>query len=506
MNQGALMTVYFGHGSEVAWASEGLLKASYVSKFNNQKLYTILNSYACSVGRFDLGNVRSLSEIFVVTPRAGAIASVGAARETYAWENETFATYFVVSALAESGRFIGTAYMGAKNSIVKAHFSRNRQSFVQAGLLDNSENFVLFGEPVIRMPVVSHKISLDAPVDSVHALDKMKLSGTVSGLSSGNISLTLREGRTQKVLYLLGNNESPLNVDYDGSLIYSETVPVVGGRFETEFVTPKKLNFGDSLAELRAWAYSSNDVGVARYREGNINISGVSAYADSINDKEPPTIRIQSCISGATSSFAQDQEVKLQTPACLQVVVEDETAIDFREQPDEGIIFEMEGLEDPYHPAPFLEQSSRRAIARKALPVESYPPGKYVFKVRAMDVLGNVNSKKLNIEITESMQTGISDVFNAPNPMGKKGTTFYFKNLAVNQVTKSVNIFIYNQHGRLVKVIKNAESGITHWDGKDNYGRLLANGLYHYVVRAEVEISKNKTTTWSKKQKLLISR
>ena len=58
-----------------------------------------------------------------------------------------------------------------------------------------------------------------------------------------------------------------------------------------------------------------------------------------------------------------------------------------------------------------------------------------------------------------------------------------------------------------MKVIKNAVSGVTHWDGRDNHGRKLANGLYHYVVRSEVAATEtSKKSTWTKKQKLLISR
>ena len=506
MNQGALMTLYFGHGSKTAWASEGLLKASYVTKLSNRKVYTILNSFACSVNRFDEGNSRSMPEVFVLEPEKGAIAAVGAARETYNGFNKIFARNFISRALTVNGNYLGVAYMKAKDNIyVDAGVNR-------AGAVYNSEHYVLLGEPVIRMPYANHEVSIDAPVDSIMALDKMKISGSVAGLSSGSVALTLREGRFTKNLPLLINDSATIDVSYDGSLIYSEVVPIVGGRFETEFVTPKKLSIGDTLAEFRAWAYSSNDAVVGRYLEKNIKISGVSSYADSLNDKTPPTIKIQSCYAGTSSSFADNQTVKLQTPACLQVVVEDETALDFREQADEGITFEMPGLENPYHPAPFLEQTSKRAVARKSLTSESYPPGNYAFKVRAMDVLGNVSTKYVNIQITDAMQTGLSDVFNAPNPMGKKGTTFYFKNLAGDQDSK-VTIFIYNQNGRLVKVLKDAKSGETHWNGKDNYGRLLANGLYHYVVRSEVKASSttdnssaSKKQTWTKKQKLLISR
>lgn len=504
LNQGALMTLYFGHGSKVAWTAEGLLKSSYISRLSNRKLYTILNSFSCTVGRFDEGTSRSLSETFVLEPEAGAIAAIGAARETYADKNQVFAKNFISRALLENGNFIGVAYMQAKDNIVKD--AANTILMERGSTVYNTEHYVLLGEPVIRMPYANYKISMDSPVDSVQALDKMKLSGTVSGLSSGKIALTLREGRFNKRLSLQNGSDKKVNVPYDGPLIYSEEIPIVNGRFETEFVTPKKMNIGDTLAELRGWAFSSNDVAIGRYLEKNIRVSGVSNYADSLNDKTPPSIRIQSCYAGATSSFADNQFVKMQTPACLQVVVEDETALDFREQADEGISFEMVGLEDPYHPAPFLEQSSKRAVARKSLTSESYPPGIYSLKVRAMDVLGNVSTKQVNVQITDAMQTGLSDVFNIPNPMGKQGTTFYFKNLATGMDSK-VTIFIYNQHGRLVKVLKDAKSGVTHWNGKDNYGRLLANGLYHYVVRSEVsETGKSKTKTWTKKQKLLISR
>ena len=507
LNQGALMTLYFGHGSKVAWTAEGLLKASYVSRLSNRKLYTVLNSFSCTVGRFDEGAGKSLSEIFVVEPEAGAIASVGAARETYADKNQVFAKNFMSRALLQNGNFIGTAFMQAKDNIVRQSTSRIIDN--QGATVYNAEHYVLIGEPVIRMPLANYKISVDSPIDSVQALDKMKLSGTVSGLSSGKIALTLREGRFMKKLDLQTSSDEFVDVSYDGPLIYSEVVPVVDGRFETEFVTPKKLNIGDTLAELRGWAFSSNDVAIGRYLEKNIRISGVSNYADSLNDKTPPSIRIQSCYGGASSSFADNQFVKMQTPACLQIVIEDETALDYREQADEGISFEMVGLEDPYHPSPYLEQSSKRAVARKSLTSESYPPGQYSFKVRALDVLGNVSTKQVNLQITEAMQTGLSDVFNVPNPMGNKGTTFYFKNLVTGQDAKvNVTIFIYNQHGRLVKVLKDVKSGVTHWNGKDNYGRLLANGLYHYVVRSEVQESgsKTKTKTWTKKQKLLISR
>ena len=496
LNQGALFTTYFGHGSKTDWASEGLLKPSYVAKLSNTGRYTILGSFSCTVGRFDEGNAKSLSEEFLLAPRVGSIVSIGATRETFADYNSNFGTNVLLNALTGKGETIGMAVLKTKRSFGLEY---DRQRY-------NNERYVLFGEPVVRMPNAEFKISLDSQLDSIKALDRMKVSGTVDGLDNGFVDLVLREGRSQKRMALEVADDS-VDVFYDGSLIYSEKIPVKGGRFTTEFVTPRKISIGDTAAEFSAWAYSSNESAVGRTWLRDLVISGISNYADSLNDTLPPTIQVQSCYAGGmATNFADGETVKLQSPACLQVVIEDSTALDFREQADEGISFEIVGVQDPFHPWPYLEQTSKRAKLRMNFNSEQYPAGKYVFKVMANDVLDNRSIKTLNVEITDDMESGLADVFNAPNPMGKKGTTFYFKNLAVDRDSK-VDIFIYNQNGKLVRVLKDAVSGVTHWNGRDNHGRPLANGLYHYVVRSTVSATENfGKKTWTKKQKLLISR
>lgn len=498
LNQGALFTTYYGHGSKTDWAAEGLLKPGYIPKLTNKGRYTVLASFSCTVGRFDEGTTLSLSEEMMLAEGAGSIASIGASRETFASENRNWGMSFMRNALtSDNVRFIGDALV-----MTKRQFGREYSSHRY-----NAERYALLGEPVISLPSAKHKIKLDNPIKELKALDKMTLSGTVSGLENGFINFTLREGRQYKMVDLMNSSEDSVEVFYDGSLIYSEEVPVKNGHFSTDFVTPRKISIGDSLAEFSAWAYSKNSPSIGRLWKGHLKITGVSDYADSLKDTIPPTIKMSPCYEGpSATSFADGQVVRLSSPACLQVEVEDVTALDFREQADEGISFEIVGVQDPFHPWPYLEQNSKYAKLRMNFPTETYPAGRYEFKVRAMDVVGNMAVKTVNVEITEKMEAGLADVYNVPNPMGKKGTTFYFKNLAADRISK-VNIFIYSQNGRLVKVLKNAQSGITRWDGRDEHGRLLANGLYHYVVRNEVSASgDNDKKTWTKKQKLLISR
>ncbi|MFA6623712.1 MAG: C25 family cysteine peptidase [Fibrobacteraceae bacterium] len=497
INQGALFTLYSGHGSMVAWAYEGLLKSTYISDISNKGRYTILGSFSCTVGRFDKGNATSLSETFIQAPDDGAIISIGATRETFSTPNKILEKSILENALFPTGGTIGNAFRMAKGTSLSSY---NEQRY-------NNERYVLLGEPVISLPDQRLSVSLDQKVDTIQALDNMTLSGSVSGLSSGMVRLNILEQSSSKNLTRrTGSGNINVPVVYDGSPVYSEDVAVENGRFRANFITPRKISFGDTAAEIRLWAYGSGVAAIGRGLEKGIAISGTSSYADSLNDKVPPSISIQSCLSPSSgTSFSEGENVTLASPACLQVTIEDSTALDFREQADEGISFEVLNYTDPFHPWPYLEQGSKKAVVRMTFSSGKYPAGTYKFKVAAHDILGNESTKTVNLEITEALSEGLSDVFNAPNPM-KKTTTFYFKNLAVNRAS-NVSILIYNQNGRLVQHIADVESGVTTWDGRDFYGRKLANGLYFYIVKSEVAADgSNPKKSFSRKQKLVISR
>ncbi len=502
INQGALFTIYFGHGSISDWAFEGLMKPSYVSSLSNESRYTILGSFSCTVGRFDKGDETSLSETFIQASRRGAIASIGATRESFSSYNRVFAKSFIQNALFPSGGTLGEAYRLSKNATLLQGKSQR----------ENNERYALLGEPVVQMPVAELSVKLDQKVDTIRALDSMELSGSVSGISSGTLHLSILEQSYEKKLSEAPARDDSVAVLYDGAQIFSEDVDIRDGKFSVSFITPRKIAFGDTAAEIRLWASGNTNSSVGRTLVSGISISGTSPYADSIirNDSLPPDIRIQSCLSPSSgTSFSEGETVTLASPACLQVTVSDSTAIDFREEADEGISFEVSGetvSASPFHPYPYLEQSSKKAVARMTFGESRYPAGTYTFKVSAQDIIGNTAARTVKVRITDGLVEGLSDVFTVPNPMKRKGATFYFKDLAVGR-SANVTIFIYNQNGRMVQRIPNAVSGVTTWDGRDFYGRKLANGLYHYIVVSKVPAAEGMPAkTFRKKQKLVISR
>ncbi|TET79251.1 MAG: T9SS type A sorting domain-containing protein, partial [Candidatus Cloacimonadota bacterium] len=73
---------------------------------------------------------------------------------------------------------------------------------------------------------------------------------------------------------------------------------------------------------------------------------------------------------------------------------------------------------------------------------------------------------------------------NYPNPMRNSTTIFYF----IPNEAKNSRINIYDISGRLVRTIKKTGKEVGYhrvvWDGQDNSGKKVANGVYFYKIKA----------------------
>ncbi|MEZ4907360.1 MAG: C25 family cysteine peptidase [Saprospiraceae bacterium] len=121
-----------------------------------------------------------------------------------------------------------------------------------------------------------------------------------------------------------------------------------------------------------------------------------------------------------------------------------------------------------------------------------YEEGEYKLLVQTTDISGNLsgaNDYKISFKVIFKEQ--ISEVYNYPNPFSTK-TRFVFT-LTGKELPKDVVIKIMTLSGKIVRELNSFDLGgfkyginITenYWDGTDEYGRLLANGIYLYEVTA----------------------
>ena len=127
-------------------------------------------------------------------------------------------------------------------------------------------------------------------------------------------------------------------------------------------------------------------------------------------------------------------------------------------------------------------------------PIEFLLNGKYMLMVQGSDRSGNLSGDfEYRVTFEVNRESAITQMMNYPNPFSTK-THFVFT-LTGTEVPDDILIQIMTVSGKVVKEINEEELGqleigrnVTSyaWDGKDNFGDPLANGVYLYRVRAKI--------------------
>ncbi|HXB10487.1 MAG TPA: hypothetical protein VNZ45_00760, partial [Bacteroidia bacterium] len=124
----------------------------------------------------------------------------------------------------------------------------------------------------------------------------------------------------------------------------------------------------------------------------------------------------------------------------------------------------------------------------------TFADGTYELSVQAADRSNNVsavNPYKIDFEVVN--EASITNVLNYPNPFST-ATHFVFT-LTGDQVPTSFKIQIITITGKVVREITESELGPLHigrniteyaWDGTDQFGSKLANGVYLYRVQTSI--------------------
>ena len=145
-----------------------------------------------------------------------------------------------------------------------------------------------------------------------------------------------------------------------------------------------------------------------------------------------------------------------------------------------------------------------------ALPISytlpSVSAGRYVFKVIARDLNGNVASaNSTEFEVKEGFH--LDRVMNSPNPFNPRVESTQIDYLLSRNA--EVELYIYALSGELQWHVHvgSGESGgqvgynRVVWDGKNTFGEEVANGVYlaYVVAKADGKVEKGKVKLWVRK-------
>ncbi|MCU0445020.1 MAG: C25 family cysteine peptidase [Microscillaceae bacterium] len=172
-------------------------------------------------------------------------------------------------------------------------------------------------------------------------------------------------------------------------------------------------------------------------------------------------------------------------------------------KPCENCPFEEVNLEQPT-----VTWSSDPGLLKVNLKLENLENGKYTLRAQGFDSFGNrAGSEPYEINFEVVRESSVTNVFPYPNPFSSS-TRFVF-DLTGSEIPDEVKIQIMTVSGKVIREITQAELGplrignnLTEyaWDGTDEFGDRLANGVYLYrvIMRRNGQTIENRATSADK--------
>lgn len=501
MYTGAFIVNYTGHGGEVGWAHERILNISDINSWENRYKLPLFMTATCEFSRFDDPERTSAGELVLLKEHGGAIGLMTTTRLVYSSANMNLATNFYNHVLEP----LDNGEMPHLGDIVK--LTKNNAS---GGV--NNRKFCLLGDPAVRLAYPSKSIRTtkinqkdlihgndtlfqngDTIVysnDTIKALAKINICGQVedngivmddfNGILSPNIF-----DKYQSINTLRNDDASKVKTfQLQKNTIYKGKVTVTNGQFCFDFITPKDIRYNYDYGKLSYYA-EGNGIDASGAFD-SIVVGGTSD--DYKEDEDGPTIDIflndETFVFGSLTDQNPTLLVHLFDEHGINTVGNsfghDITAIidnNTQESINLNNFYEAE-----------LDNYKRGKIS---YPLSDLEDGKHTIKVTAWDVYNNASEEFTEFYVSNDAKLALNHVLNYPNPF-TTSTTFFFEHNRPGEMLNA-QVQIYTVGGRLIKTIQQdilTEGYLTRdipWDGRDDFGDPIGNGVYIYVLKVQTE-------------------
>jgi hypothetical protein len=348
--------------------------------------------------------------------------------------------------------------------------------------------------------------------DTIKALSRIKVSGYIAKndqqWNDFNGKILLKAFDSKKKRVYTTERGSTLKYVLQGNTIFRGTDAIEDGNFEVSFIVPKDITYGGDLGRISLYFANGETHGFG-YRD-SLFVGGTSEIFDAdgpeigvglqdqdfynngfVNESSVLKIDISDSTSGVniTGDIGHD----------ITMIIDDdsENKIKLTDlfQYNEGSFTSGSVLYD------LREYKSTNANQDES----GLPEGPHSIEVKAWDNSNNSSIARTDFVVVSSSDLELNDVLNYPNPF-PSNTTFTFNASRDCNVT----IKIYTVAGRLLYKFDETflaanQLAQFEWDGRDEDGDVLANGVYFYKVIAKANID-GKTKTKEAVQKLVIMR
>lgn len=451
--EGASMINFIGHGNYFVWGHEQYLRGEDVSYLTCGDRLPFVVTASCGISRFDRTNYRCINSALVALPDGGAVATFGDMREGGSGENFLL-NQNIYSAIFQDSLDLGQAVFTAK--------------YRTQSVANNNRPYVLLGDPGLALSAPKASVVLEPSSDTLLGRGRYTVRGRIEPA-----------GRVPSGQVLVRVFDIPIFVDSSGVDYYQPgravcqgVATVSGDSFAFTFNVPD-LYYASPRAGCRISAYGWGPSGDgAGATSATVWLGGLDTTR--VNDHTGPVI----------SLWADGTEVGegdyVSAGASLAVRISDPLGVNIAPGLQEGEIrawLDNEAFQD-------LGQQFVYDLDSDSSGQAAYSPrlgqGGHMLTVRAYDCFANYSTLRRSFRVADE-SASLEMVYNYPNPT-PGGTHFTFQLPDAADVT----IRIFTVAGRLIKTIESPGLGAgyrqVYWDGRDESGDQLANGVYLYKV------------------------
>ncbi len=478
--RGTLVMNYVGHGGEVGLAEERVVTIPQIQSWTNINALTLFVSATCEFTKYDDPDRISAGEWMSLNSKGGAIALMTTTRSVFFGVNSSVGLAFYNNAFVRhpSGapRTFGEIVQFTKN----AAFSS-----------DNKRSFTLIGDPALTLALPRYGIVTDSIngldygyIDTLQALSKVTIKGHLvdgnqNAISNFNGTLIPTMFDKIKSTQTLGQDPGSPVLDFElqRNILYKGKASVQNGYFEFSFIVPKDiaLNYGHGKLSYYAFSNSVDAMGYdTTFLIGGINPNGIS---DSIGPQIEAFFNDENFVDGGVSDETPILFLKLFDESGINTV-------------GNGIGHDLMAIMDEESANPivlndyYVSDLNTYQSGQVKYPFAAIEPGQHSIKIKAWDVNNNSSDTKITFTVNENQDPVVKRVINYPNPFSTSTEFMLEHNQSCDVI--DVQIQIYTIGGRLVKTLQSQVAtqgfnvrGLT-WDGKDDFGDQLANGVYVY--------------------------
>jgi hypothetical protein len=362
------------------------------------------------------------------------------------------------------------------------------------GVDGNDKKFILLGDPALRLAypeleVVTTRINgrdISGNPDTLQALQQITVEGEVlppvKGMSGFNGTVyPVVLDKPSKVTTLATDPTSyEKTFDLQKNILYKGKAQVTDGKFSFTFIVPKDIAYQYGFGKISY--YASNDLEDAHGYYRNLIVGGLDQTADP--DLAGPVVELfmndEYFVSGGITDENPDMLAFVSDASGINTVG---TGI------GHDIVATLDGDSDKPIILNDFYESDLNSYTSGAIryPFHNLDEGLHTLSLKVWDVYNNSSEAYLEFHVFFSESFVIDDLFNQPNPF-RNGTTFVFShNQAEGEIDVLLNIFSLG--GQIVRTFETTlipagyHTEMVYWDGGDDSGATLAEGIYIYRLQ-----------------------